>query len=109
VLFTSVRARLDGLFWRERGHRRMLQSGYELLHELGFRVGRLGVVTSEQVVLENDPGLAIIRELQRQPYDLVVLGAVDRSTDAHLYVGSPIEAVLMRGGVPAVVLVARGG
>ncbi len=109
VLFTSVRARLDNLFWRERGHRRLLQTGYELLHELGFRVGRLGVTTSEQVVLENDPGLAIVRELQRQPYDLVVLGAVDRSTDNDLYIGSPIETVLMRGGVPAVVLVTRGG
>jgi Kef-type K+ transport system membrane component KefB len=109
VLFTSVRTRLDGFFWRDRGHRRMLQSGYELLRELGFRVGRLGIATSERVVLERDAGLAIIRELQRQSYDLVVMGAMDRSTDEHLYVGSPIETVLMRGGVPAVVLVARGG
>jgi nucleotide-binding universal stress UspA family protein len=105
ILFTSVRPRLDGMFWRERTHRGLLQSGYQLLHELGFRVGRLNVRTRERAVLGDDPGAAIVRELQRQPYDLVVLGAMDRSTDDHLYLGSPIETVLQRGNTPAVVLV----
>jgi nucleotide-binding universal stress UspA family protein len=105
VLFTSVRERMDGIFWHDRGHRRLLQSGYQLLHELGFRVGRLGVRTSEHVEISEDPGAAILHELVRQPYDLVVLGAVDRSTDDTLYIGTPIETVLMHGHTPAVVVV----
>lgn len=105
VLFTNVRPRMDGMFWRERTHRGLLESGYQLLRELGFRVGRLKVRTRERVVLGDDPGAAIVHELQRQPYDLVVLGAVDRSTDDRLYLGSPIEATLQRGNTPAVVLV----
>jgi nucleotide-binding universal stress UspA family protein len=55
--------------------------------------------------LGDDPGADIVRELQGQPYDLVVLGAVDRSTDEHLYLGRPSETVLQRGNTPAVVLV----
>jgi len=90
-------------------HRHLLEAGYRMLREVRFRVERLQVQCSDRVCLGNDPAEEIVKELRRRPYQMLVLGAVDRSTDAHLYVGSPIEAVLMRGGVPAVVLVARGG
>lgn len=107
VLFTSVRSRLDSLFWRERSHRRLLKNGYELLRELAFRLERLDVPLRERVEIDSDAGEAIVRELHRQRYDLVVLGAVDRSADGRLYLGSPVEQVLARGETPAVLLIAH--
>ncbi len=107
VLFTSVRSRLDSLFWRERGHQGLLKNGYEVLRELAFRVGRLGVPLGERVEIEPDAGEAIVRELHRQRYSLVVLGAVDRSADGRLYLGGPIETVLARGDTPTVLLISH--
>lgn len=107
VLFTSTRPHLDSLFWRDRGHKRLLESGYHLLRELSFRVGRLNVYNNQRVVICDDPGSAILSELERQPYDLIVLGAVDRSTDNRVYLGTHVEVVLTRAAVPAVVLVSH--
>ena len=98
---------LWAIFWRDRNHRRMYESGYQLLRELLFRVERLGVHTEQRVEIADDPGKAILRELKRQPYQLVVLGAVDRTVDDQLYLGSPIQTVLTRDRTPAVVLVAH--
>ena len=105
TLFTQVRPHLDALFWREGGHRRQLWVGYQRLRELSFRLGRLNVPLRERVTLGNDPGQAILRELKRGHYDLVALGAVDRSVDGRLDLGEPIEATLARGKTPALVLV----
>lgn len=105
VLFTSVRSRLDSLFWRERGHRELLKSGYQVVRELAFRVGRLGIATSERVEVDEEAGEAIVRELARRPYDLVVMGAVDRSADGRLYLGSPVEMVLGKGTTPTLLLI----
>ena len=107
VLFTSVRSRLDSLFWRERSHRQLLKNGFEVLRELAFRVGRLDVPLSERVEVSADAGEAIVGELRRQRYDLVVLGAVDRSADGRLYLGGPVETVLARGETPTVLLISH--
>ncbi|HEU5438946.1 MAG TPA: cation:proton antiporter [Ktedonobacterales bacterium] len=105
VLFTTVRSRLDSLFWRERGHRELLKNGYQVVRELAFRVGRLGIRAGEHVEVGEDAGEAIVRELARRPYDLIVMGAVDRSTDDRLYLGSPVEMVLGKGSTPTLLLV----
>ncbi len=105
TLFTHVRPHLDALFWREGGHRRQLWVGYQRLRELSFRLRRLNVPLRERVTLGNDPGQAILRELKRGDYDLVALGAVDRSVDGRLDLGTPIETTLARGKTPALVLV----
>ena len=107
VLFMSVRSRLDSLFWRERSHRQLLKNGYEVLRELAFCVGRLEVPLSERVEIGSDAGEVIVRELHRQRYDLVVMGAVDRSADNRLYLGGPVETVLARGDTPTVLLISH--
>lgn len=105
TLFTHVRSGMDTLFWRDGGHRRQLRIGYQRLRELRFRLGRLHVPMRERVTLGDDPGRAIVQELQRERYDLVALGAVDRSIDRRVDLGAPIETTLAQGQAPALVLV----
>ena len=57
--------------------------------------------------MADDPGRAILEELRRQEYQLVVLGALDRGRGARLDMGKAVHGVLLRGKVPAVVLVAH--
>lgn len=105
VLFTSVSARLDSFFWQERSHRQLLESGYQLLHELDFRVGRMGLRAAQHVEVADDAGEAILRELRRQPYQLVVMGAAERAGNDVLYLGSPVQTVLAQDHTPAVLLI----
>ena len=105
TLFTHIPSRLDPLFWRDGGHRRQLRVGYQRLRELSFRLGRLNVPMQERVTLGDDPGKAIVQELKRGHYDLVALGAVDRSVDQRLDLGAPIRTTLAQGRTPALILV----
>ncbi len=105
TLFTQIPSRLDPLFWRDGGHRRQLRVGYQRLRELSFRLGRLNVPMQERVTLGDDPGKAIVQELKRGHYDLVALGAVDRSVDQRLDLGAPIRTTLAQGRTPALILV----
>ncbi len=105
VLLTVAHAKMDPLFWDENEHRGLLEAGYRVLRELTFRIGRLGVRTNEKVELGEDPGAEIVRELRRQPYQLVVLGALDRGSEDHMDLGGHIRTVLVEGATPAVLLV----
>lgn len=105
TLFTHEPSRLDSLFWREGGHRQQLRVGYQRLRELSFRLGRLNVPLRERVTLGDDPSKAIVRELKRGHYDLVALGAIDRSVDDRLDLGAPVEVTLAQGRIPTLVLV----
>ncbi len=105
VLFTVVHSKLDSVFWRERKHRDLLASGYRLLREVAFRIERLGVKAIERVQLGEDAAEEILKETSRSPYQLMVLGTVDRSTQEGLQLGRSIQALLTRSEVPAVVLV----
>ena len=49
----------------------------------------------------------ILRELNGHPYDLVVLGAVDRTTDSGIYLGKCIQLILSETKVPAGILIHR--
>jgi nucleotide-binding universal stress UspA family protein len=60
-----------------------------------------------RVELGEDPGAEIVRELQRRPYQLVVLGAVNRGGGGRLDLGSCIPTVLTQSRTPAVLLVSR--
>jgi nucleotide-binding universal stress UspA family protein len=105
VLFSVVHSRLDSIFWKERRHRVLLESGYRLLREVRFRIERLGVKTSERVQIGEDVTEEILNELRRTPYQLIVLGTVDRSTDEGLQLGRSIHALLTQSEIPAVLLV----
>jgi hypothetical protein len=67
----------------------------------------LGIRMSMRVEFGEDPGAEIVRELQRQPYQLVVLGAVDRGADGRLDLGASIPTVLTQSRTPAVLLVSH--
>ncbi len=105
VLFTVVHSKLDSVFWRERKHRDLLASGYRLLREVAFRIERLGVKAIERVQLGEDAAEEILKEINRSPYQLMVLGTVDRSTQEGLQLGRSIQSLLTRSEIPAVVLV----
>ncbi len=105
VLMSVVQPRMDALFWRERDRRRLRETGYSVLQEAGFRLSRLGIRIEERVEISNDPTEAILKELGEQPYDLVVLGAVDRGGDGRIVLGATVQSVLTTGDTPAVVLI----
>lgn len=107
VLYNAVHSGLDELFWRETDHHDLLEGGYRILRDLQFRISRLGVRCDERVDVADDPGEAIMAELQRQTYDLVVLGGVDRGGDNRLYLGNSIQTVLTRVDIPIVLFVAH--
>ncbi|MBV8772039.1 MAG: cation:proton antiporter [Deltaproteobacteria bacterium] len=108
VLFTVMHSRLDSLFWKGLGQRQLFEAGYRLLRETRFRVERLGVRCGERVQLGEDPGEEILRELERRPYDLVVLGAVGRSSQGNFYLGRSVHSVLMRGRTATMILITHG-
>jgi nucleotide-binding universal stress UspA family protein len=105
VLFSVVHSKLDSLFWRDRKHRDLLESGQRLLREVSFRIQRLGVKSKQSVRLGEDVTEEILKELRRRPYQLVVLGTVDRSTGDGLQLGRSIQPLLVRSETPALVLV----
>lgn len=107
VLMSVVAPRLGPLFWRERKHRDLLQAGYTITREAQERVARLEVPYSEVVMLSADPAAAVLAELGRQPYELLVLGAVMRSSAEGIALGGTAERLLHGAGVPRVLLVSR--
>ncbi|HLI77959.1 MAG TPA: universal stress protein, partial [Acidobacteriaceae bacterium] len=107
VLLTVVAPRLGPLFWRERKHRDLLQAGYTITREAKARISRLDVRHSDQVVLASTPAEAIMAELQRQPYDLMVLGGVLRSSEKGISLGRTIEYLLHTATIPRVLLLSR--
>ena len=82
-------------------------AGYGTLREASLRFAPLGVRVSMRVELGEHPGTAIVRELQRRPYQLVVLGAVDRGADGRLDLGGSIPTVLTQSRTPAMLLVSH--
>ena len=104
---TVMAPRLGPLFWRERKHRDLLQAGYTITREAQARISRLDIRQSEQVVLHANPAEAAIAELARQPYDLLVLGGVMRSSDSGISLGRTVEQLLQITSVPRVLLLSR--
>lgn len=107
VLFTVVRSQLGPYNWRAREYRDLLEAGHRSLSELRFRVGCLGVPLTERVRIGGDAGQAILRELDDRSYQLVVLGAFDRSGDERLSLGGTVQSVLTHARTPSVVLISH--
>jgi nucleotide-binding universal stress UspA family protein len=105
ILFSVVAPGADVASIDHADREALRRSSRGMLDELRFRIGRLGVRVSAHVELADDSTEAILHELGRRPYDLVVLGTVDRSGDDRLLLGSSIPAVLARSPVPALLLV----
>jgi nucleotide-binding universal stress UspA family protein len=77
------------------------------MDELEFRLKRLNVPVHTHTVVGEDAGQAIVDELRKGSYDLVVMGAIDRGRDNRLYLGHTIHCTLLQGKTPAVLLVAH--
>ena len=107
VLLSVMAPRLGPLFWRERKHRDLLQAGYAITREAQSRISRLDVRLSEQVVLHANSAEATLAELARQPYDLLVLGSVMRSSEQGISLGRTVEHLLHAATLPRVLLLSR--
>jgi nucleotide-binding universal stress UspA family protein len=109
VALHVARPEMDPLFWRERDHRVLRRYARGIVREMAFRVGRLDVRITERVEVDDDPGMAIARELSQGDYPLVVMGALERGVESHPYLGHTIRTVLTHSRTPALLLIARGG
>src|SRR5919199_1942362 len=108
VLFNVRHLTRESLVWQDPERRGLLEAaGYRTLREAMFRIAPSGVRVSMRVELGEDPGAEIVRELQRRPYQLVALGAVNRGAGRRLDLGSCIPTVLTQSRTPAVLLVSR--
>lgn len=104
VLFHVVQSDMDEIFWRERDEQRLHSAGDRVLDEITFRVERMGAPVEKKVVTADNPGDAILDELASEPYDLVVIGGVDRGRDGKPYMGRTVRSVLLKSKTPMVLL-----
>ena len=107
VLLTVMAPRLGSLFWKERKHRDLLQAGYTITREAKMRMSHLDVPLKEMVVLSANPAEAIVSELKRGAYDLLVMGSILRSSAQGISLGSTVEHLLQAVEVPRILLVSR--
>ena len=93
VLFTVVHySEVGGK--EQMGLYRARRAGAKILKEAAFRTRRLGISFREQVAVSESANDAIINELRVKQYDLVVLGAVDRSSASGISLGRSVPGSL---------------
>lgn len=107
VLFNVAHTREEAMFWKSGGQRDVLQRGYIVVREAEFRVARLGAWVSTRVQLGQDPAVAILEELKRRPYGMIVMGAIGRTSDGGLALGSTIEHIMRETTIPRLLLASR--
>jgi Kef-type K+ transport system membrane component KefB/nucleotide-binding universal stress UspA family protein len=88
-------------------HYRISRAGAKILKEAKFRTGRLNIRHREIIKISTDVNATILKELKLHAYDMVVLGAVDRSSDAGIYLGKCVQTVLTETMIPAGILIYR--
>lgn len=98
---------IDAAAWHANDHRRLLDAGQRVVDEGAFRAARLEVKTERKLRVSPNPSQAILEELQREQYDLLVLGAVDRGQARHFSLGRGVEVLLTQATVPIALLIAR--
>lgn len=109
VLFNVVNSGLDPLYWHDRAHSELMEAGSRMLQEAQFRMRRLDIRMRERVRVSQDSAAEILDELATGRYQLVVMGAMDRSRDSRLHLGATVQTVLSRSHTPSVVLVSHEG
>jgi Kef-type K+ transport system membrane component KefB len=90
---------------RGAGTRETVDRAGGVLDELEFRIRRLDVQVETCTAVAEDAAQAILGELRNGPYDLVVMGGIDRGRDGRIYLGHTIHTVLQEGKIPSVLLV----
>lgn len=89
---------------RGAGTRETVDRAGGVLDELEFRIRRLNVEVDSCTAVAEDTGQAILDELRKGPYDLVVMGGIDRGRDGRIYLGHTIHSVLLESRIPSVLL-----
>lgn len=107
VLLHVLTATMDTLFWHERSPATLRAQAEGSIDELAAHFAQLGVRVTRQIRVSQDQGAEITRELIRQPYQMIVMGAVNRGNRHHPYLGKTVEDVLTKSQTPALVLVAQ--
>jgi nucleotide-binding universal stress UspA family protein len=88
-------------------HYRISRAGAKILKEAKFRTGRLNIRHREIIRISTDVNATILKELKLHVYDMVVLGSVDRSSDAGIYLGKIVQTILTETMIPAGILIYR--
>jgi Kef-type K+ transport system membrane component KefB/nucleotide-binding universal stress UspA family protein len=88
-------------------HYRISRAGTKILKEVKFRTGRLNIRMREEIRIADDVNAEILREIKMHPYDLIVLGAVNRTTDTGIFLGKCVQTILTETKVPAGILIYR--
>lgn len=104
VLMHTISTGVDAVLWRDRDQARLRMQGEGIVQELAFRIKRLGVRVSTRITV-GASSKAILRELNQRPYELVVMGGIDRGTHNSLYLGNTIQTVVTRGKTPTLTLI----
>jgi Kef-type K+ transport system membrane component KefB len=107
VVFHVVESELNPPYWRGRERDQVREAAVSIVEKLAGIARRLGVRVSARVAEGRNPGEAILAELNREPYQLVALGGIDRGTDDRLFLGRTIQTVLTEGHTPAILLVSH--
>lgn len=107
TLLYVVQPAVGEMHWRQRERNLVLHTTARSVDELAFRLGRYGVPIHKEVRVGESVPEAILHELDRGAYDLLVMGGVDRGRDGRIYLGHTIESVLTRGRVPSVLLISH--
>ncbi len=90
---------------KDLSYHRLRRSGFKMLQEPKFRTKRLDIRHKEIVTLDDNIEQQIIDEINRNYYDLLVFGAIDRSNETGLLLGTTTHAILTRTNVPAGMLI----
>jgi nucleotide-binding universal stress UspA family protein len=75
-----------------------------LVRDLAARLALLGIRVGHRVRVDDHPGQAILRELERERYEAVVVGGRHRG-GTHLTLGTTIPTVLTQRHTPTLVLI----
>jgi hypothetical protein len=54
-----------------------------------------------------DVDTEIVRSIKSESFDMIVLGAVDRTADSGIYLGKSVQKILTETSVPAAVFIYR--
>jgi nucleotide-binding universal stress UspA family protein len=83
------------------------EEAFGVVEKLAVIACRLGVRGTERIAEGRIAGEVILGELDREPYQLVALGGVDRGSEDPPYLGRTIQTVLTEGHTPSILLVSH--
>ena len=111
VVLLSVVQSEQALTRTQLAYHRLIKAGSKILKESSFRTRRLEIVCREKIIIAKEARAAIVNEIKSGRYDLIVLGAIDRSGTSGIVLGKTVQTILAETSIPAAIVVfhARSG